>query len=191
MSAPVRSEVMCIKYRFFKESPPSKSPWMKQNVLSLIRFFLLKKPKIKICCMVAKEHPEVIEGRIWLIAVDVLDSEEAAEDASVVHDNSALDEEDGSGVVVAGVTGEVVDIQKALKYSSLLSYMLKRSHLLTHGLGTIGQHRRSYSNTCVILGHGKSGGRGEELSVLILMLIPPNINAVSSILRLWTASQVI
>ena len=50
---------------------------------------------------------------------------------------------------------------------------------------------RRYSNTCVILGYGQSGGRGEEVSVLILMLRPPKINSVSSILRLWTASQVI
>ena len=35
--------------------------------------------------------------------MDVLDSEEAAEDASVVHDNAAFDEEDGSGLVGAGV----------------------------------------------------------------------------------------
>ena len=34
-------------------------------------------PKINICHMVAKDHPEVIEGRRRLIAVDVLDSEEA------------------------------------------------------------------------------------------------------------------
>ena len=58
-------------------------------------FFSLEEiHKIKICHMVAKEHPEVIEGRRWLIAVDVLDSEEAAEDASIIHDDSDLDEED-------------------------------------------------------------------------------------------------
>ena len=39
--------------------------------------------------MVAKDHPEVIEGRRRLIGVDVLDSEEAAEDASIVHDDAA------------------------------------------------------------------------------------------------------
>ena len=39
--------------------------------------------------MVAKDHPEVIEGRRRLIAVDVLDSEEVAEDASIVHDDAA------------------------------------------------------------------------------------------------------
>ena len=31
-------------------------------------------PKIKICHMVSKEHPEVIEGRLRLIDVVVLDS---------------------------------------------------------------------------------------------------------------------
>ena len=54
--------------------------------------------------MVAKEHHKVIEGRQRLIAVDVLDSEEAAEDASIVHDDAALDEEGGISLLGAGVT---------------------------------------------------------------------------------------
>ena len=54
--------------------------------------------------MVAKEHPEVIEGRRRLIAVDVLESEEAAEDTSINHDGAASDEEGGSGLVGTGVT---------------------------------------------------------------------------------------
>ena len=66
-----------------------------------------------------------------MIAVDVLDSKEAAEDASIVHDDAALDEEYGSGLVGEGVTEEVRDMQKALKSSSLSSYMLKPSKLLT------------------------------------------------------------
>ena len=66
-------EVMCIIDRFFKEAPPVKSPWKKENDLSLIRFFSLDEiPKIKICHMVSKEYPEFIEGRRRLIAVDVL-----------------------------------------------------------------------------------------------------------------------
>ena len=73
--------------------------------MSLVRFFSLNEiPKIKICHMVAKEHPDVIEGRQRLIAVDVLDSEEADEDASIVHDDAAFDEENGSGLVGAVVT---------------------------------------------------------------------------------------
>ena len=48
----------------------------KMSCLLLI-FSLDEIPKIKICHMVAKYHPEVIEGRRRLIAVDVLDSEEA------------------------------------------------------------------------------------------------------------------
>ena len=68
-----------------------------------------------ICHMLAKEHPEVIEERQQLIAVDVLDSEEAAADASIVNDDADLDEEDGSGLVGAGVTEEVGDMHKALK----------------------------------------------------------------------------
>ena len=58
-----------------------------------------------------------------MIAVDVLDSEKVSEDASIVHDDADFDEEDGSGLVGAGVTEEVQDIQKALKSSSLSSYI--------------------------------------------------------------------
>ena len=57
--------------------------------------------------MAAKEHSEVIEGRRRLIAMDVLDSEEAAEDSSIVHDDAVLDEEGGSGLVGAGVKEEL------------------------------------------------------------------------------------
>ena len=54
--------------------------------------------------MVANEHPEVIEGRRRLIAANVLDYEEAYEDTSIVHDDAAEIEEDGSGLVGANVT---------------------------------------------------------------------------------------
>ena len=46
----------------------------------------------------------MIEGRRRLIYVDVLDSEEAAEDYSIDYDSAALDEEDGIGLVGEGVT---------------------------------------------------------------------------------------
>ena len=85
--------------------------------------------------MVSKENPEVIDGRRRLIAVDVLDSDEADDDASTVHDHADFDEEDGSGLAGAGVIEKVGDIQKSLKSSSLSSYMLKPSHLLTQGFG--------------------------------------------------------
>ena len=75
----------------------------KSFCLSLI-FFLDQISKIKICHMVVKEHPEVIEGRRWLISMDVLDSEEATEDNYFDSDGAALDEEDESGLVGAGVT---------------------------------------------------------------------------------------
>ena len=105
MSVPVRIEVMCIIYRFVKEYPPGKSPWKKQNVLSLVRFFSPDEiPKIKIYHMASKEYPEVIEGRLQLIAVDVINSEETAEYASIDNDDDDLDGEDRSGLVEAGVT---------------------------------------------------------------------------------------
>ena len=88
--------------------------------MSLVRFFSLEEiPKIKICHMVAKDHPEVIEGRRRLIAVDVLESEEAAEDASIVHDDAAEIEVDRSGLVGGILTEEVQDMQKDSKSSSL------------------------------------------------------------------------
>ena len=57
--------------------------------------------------MVAKENTEVIEGSRRLIAVDFLESEEAADDASIIHDDAALDEEDGGGLIGAGTIEEV------------------------------------------------------------------------------------
>ena len=41
--------------------------------------------------MVISEHLEVIEGRRRLIAMDVLDSEEEAEDGSIDNDGAGLD----------------------------------------------------------------------------------------------------
>ena len=73
------------------------------------------------------------------VATDILDSEEAYGGGSIDNDGAALDEEDESGLVEAGVrTGvtqsgkeEVEEVQRVVKYSSLLSYMLKRPSLLT------------------------------------------------------------
>ena len=85
--------------------------------------------------MLAKENSEVIDGRRQFISVDVLDSEEAADDAYIDHYGNALYEEGCSSLLGAVVTEEVGDMQKALKYSPLSSYMLKPSHLLTQGFG--------------------------------------------------------
>ena len=58
--------------------------------------------------MVASEHPEVIDWRRWLIATDVIDSEEVYEDGSIDNDGADLDEEDDSGLgevgLITGVT---------------------------------------------------------------------------------------
>ena len=102
------------------------------NVFVYHSFFsLVQIPNIKICHMVAKEHPAVIEVRRRLIAVDVLESEEVAEDDSINNDGVTLDEEDGSGFIGAGITEEVEDMQKAVKYYSILYYLLKPYHLIT------------------------------------------------------------
>ena len=128
---------------FTADNSHGKSPWTKQNVLSLIRFVPLDQiPKTKIFHMVASEHLEVIEGRRRLIATDVLESEEEDEDGSIDNDGSASDEEYDIGSGEVGVrTGitlsgteeveEVEEVQRVLKYSSLLSYMLKPPSLLT------------------------------------------------------------
>ena len=99
--------------------------------------------------MVAKEHPEVIEGRQRLIAVDVIDYDETAEDASIDNDGAALDGEDGSGLVGAGVKEEVEDMQKALKYYPLSSYLLKPSNLLTQCFDNNNmKHEKLFKHTC-------------------------------------------
>ena len=56
-------------------------------------------------------------------------------DASIDHDDADLDEEYVSGLVGAGVTEEVEDMQKSFNYSYLLYYMLKPYNLITQGFG--------------------------------------------------------
>ena len=94
---------------------------MDKTIFFVSRLFVFswKIPKIKIFHMAAKKHPEVIEGRRQLIAVDVPDSEEASEDDSIDHDDYTLDEEDGIGLLGEGVTEEVGDTKKDLNYSSI------------------------------------------------------------------------
>ena len=91
--------------------------------------------------MVASEHPEVIEGRQRFVATDILDSEEATEDSSIDNYGADLYEEDDSESGEAGVrTGvtqlgieEVEEVQRIVRYSSLLSYMLKNTSSITQG----------------------------------------------------------
>ena len=88
--------------------------------------------------MVASEHPEVIEWRRRLIATEILDPEDAAEDGSIDDSGDTSDEQDASGLgescVSTGVTEvgtkEVEEAQKAVKYSSLSSFILKPPSLL-------------------------------------------------------------
>ena len=83
--------------RFNAETPDGKSLWMKQNVLSIIRFVsLVQLPKIKIFCMVPSEHTEVVEGSQTWVAPEFLDSEQAADNSSIHDDGAASDEEDES-----------------------------------------------------------------------------------------------
>ena len=82
--------------------------------MSLVCFVTLDKiTKIKICHMVASEHPEVIEGRRRLIVLDILDSRESAEDGYIDNDGAASAEEDESGsgeaCVRIGVTQSVTE----------------------------------------------------------------------------------
>ena len=176
MSAPVQREVMCIIDHFFRHAPPGNSPWKKRFFCLSFVFSIEEIAKIKICHMVTKEHTEAIEGRRQLIAVDVLDSEEADKDASIDHDDAALDEEDGSGLLWAGVTEDVGGIHNYLKSSSFLSYMLKPSKLITQGFGKNSTaQEKIFKHMCDFGSHAEwRKGR----IVLILMLIPPKINCV-------------
>ena len=81
----------------------------------------------------------MIKGKRWLIATEILECEEAAEDGSVDNYVSDLDEEDDSGLVEVGLitgiieagTKEVEEVHQAVKFSSLFSYIMKPTSLLT------------------------------------------------------------
>ena len=74
-----------------------------------------------------------------MIVTEVFDSEETAENSSIGDDGDAFDEEDEGGLVDSGArTGvtelgkkEVEEVKQAMKYSSLLYYMLKPTSLIT------------------------------------------------------------
>ena len=101
------------------------------------------------CRMLAKKHHQLINERQQLLAVDVLESEEAAQDASINHDGAVTDEQYGRGLLGAYIIEEVEDIQKAIKYFSLSSYMLKPSHLLTHGFeNNMTAHEKLFKHMC-------------------------------------------
>ena len=118
--------------RFVEENPPGKSPRTKYFFVSHSPPPHLDQiPKIKIFHMVTKEHPAVIEGRRWFIALDVIESEDSSDDASIYHDSAALYEDYGGGLVGTDVTEEVEYMKKVVRYSSLLSYMLKPYNLHT------------------------------------------------------------
>ena len=73
---------MSIIYIFVSENPDGKYPWT--IFLSLIYFFALgQSNKIKIRHMVASKGTKVIEWRRQLIATEILDPEDAAEDGSI------------------------------------------------------------------------------------------------------------
>ena len=131
---------MYVIYLFTVDTPHGKSPRTKLNILSLIRFVPLDQiHKIKIFHMVVSEHTKVIEEMWRLIDTDILDPDEASEDGSIYNDGDALYKEDGSGSGEAGmitgvtqsVTEEAEEVQRFVKYSSLLSYILKPTSLLT------------------------------------------------------------
>ena len=111
--------------------------------------------------MVASEYLEVIEGKRWLIATYVLDFEELDEDSSIHNYGTSSNEEykSGSGevdvrtCVTQSGTEEVEDVQRVVKYSSLFSYMLKPTYLLTKGFNKNKKSQEISSIIYVILGH--------------------------------------
>ena len=54
---------------------------------------LLSITSVNICHKVTHKYREVIEERWWLISMDVIDTDEAAEDGMVDYSDAALDEE--------------------------------------------------------------------------------------------------
>ena len=92
--------------------------------------------------------------------------------------------------VTESVTKEVEEVHQAVKYSSVLSYMLKPTSLLTKVIKENNKAQKKSSSMCVILGNGQSKGNIEYPPVPILTLIPSNINTFCSIQTLWTALQV-
>ena len=136
-------QVISIIDIFSAKNNHGKYLWTKKNVLSLIRFIYLDQiHKIKIYHMVVSEHSEVIEGRQRLIATDILDPEQEAEGVSIDYYVDASDEEDDSVSGEASVrtdvtevgTKEVKEVQQAVKYYYLLSYILKPTLLATTGI---------------------------------------------------------
>ena len=76
-----------------------------------------------------------------MIFTDVIDAEEEADNGSIYGYGAASDGENESGSGEAGVrksitqsgTEEVEEVHQAVKYPSILSYLLKPPYLLTHG----------------------------------------------------------
>ena len=154
---------MSIIDRLSTKTPRCKSTQINQKN-SLIHFFTLDQiPKVKIWHMIANEHSEVIEVGQLLIATEVLDPEQADQDISIIHYGDLLDEDDDSGLGQAGVrtyvaelvTKEVVEAHQAVKYSSLLSFMLKYTSLLTYGfVMNKNTHGKLFKQMCN-LGHSR------------------------------------
>ena len=82
-----------------------------------------------------------------------------------------------TGVTQSG-TEEVEGVQRVVKYSSISYFMLKPPYLLTQGFNKNNKAQEKLIKNMCNLGHGQSGGMGEEPSVPILMLISPIMNTV-------------
>ena len=91
--------------------------------------------------MVASEHLVVIEGRLWLIDMDILDHDESAKDGVVDDGGTDLNEDNYSDLkevvlrtgVAASKTEEVEEARQTVKAISLSYYMLKCPYFLTQG----------------------------------------------------------
>ena len=65
-----------------------------------------------------------------------------------------------------------------MKSSSISYFMLKPPYILTYGFNKNKKAQEKLFKNMCNLGHGQSGGMGEEPSVPILMSISPMINTV-------------
>ena len=130
MTVETRRRVVDMVDGFVATAVGTESPWRKENVLQLVRFCpLADVPKLRTCYMVAKEHPDVLDGRRRLIASDAV-GEENAEGTGEGNNVDADSEDEGRETGDVQEPDAVQDARGQLSLYSLSSYSLKPPPLL-------------------------------------------------------------
>ena len=103
---------MHIIYIFIMDTIYIKYP--RKKIFFVYHYFIAldQKPKIKICYMVTSKHTEVIEGRIRLIVMYVIEPDDASDYGTVDGDVTATEKEDKSG---SGETDMIACVAEAGK----------------------------------------------------------------------------